>query len=252
MELVSYSRPHSDRQILFILLVFTHQQQQQQQEHQQEPDYDLTSNFSYLGDNVNGNCHLREISILSTIDLQPSHFYVSTIKPSESEVKDYFLQPDMLTKTNSKLRLGLVKGRSVVHEWMSNKGGNSWQLDSEHPRNNKQKCMKVTNLTSETAVEIYSSYKEYQDHYVIRAVNAFIHGEESVALSVTVLSSTEGAYRLTDTHPSLYMLCCADVETGIVALPCGYYQPLEGCETLFKFIGAVPVSSCSDAMRCPH
>jgi len=158
----------------------------------------LASNFSYLGNNVNGNCHLREVSILSTIDLQPLHFYVSTIKPSESEVKNYFLQPDMLTKSNSKLRLGLVKGRSVVNEWMSNKGGNSWQLDSEHPRNNKQKCMKVTNLSSETAVEIYSSYKEYQDHYVIRAVNAFIHGEARLTLSSNV---TKGAYHLTDRTP---------------------------------------------------
>jgi len=152
------------------LLLSTHQ-------HQQEPDYDLASNFSYLGGNVIGNCHLRELSILSTLDLQPSHFYVSIIKPSESEVRDYFWQLDMLTKSNSKLSLGLVKGRSVVDEWMNSKS-NSWQLDSEHPRNNKLKCMKVTNLSSETAVEIYSSYKEYRDHYLIRAVNALVHGED--------------------------------------------------------------------------
>lgn len=170
--------------------------------------YNLEShNFSMIH-NINGNCHLIDMSILSNIELQPSNIYVSTLKPSEYEVKSYLELPSTLTKTNPNLSEGFVNKKSVIDNWINNKE-NNWQLEPNHPRNNKENCMKITKLTKETAVEIYDKYKLNYEYYLLKMVNVLIH------------------------------------ETGIIGLSCGYYQPIEGCETIFKYIGKKWWNKCN-------
>lgn len=62
-------------------------------------------------------------------------------------------------------------------------------------------------------MEIYDAYKIPSEFYIISARNAVIH------------------------------------DSGVVALSCGYYQPTEGCETIFKFIGRKWYGKCKGQFR---
>ena len=91
---------------------------------------------------------------------------------------------------------------------------NSWQLPLSHPRNNKTNCVRLATLAGISPIQIYQTYRDTSSaFYVVRANNAFIH------------------------------------ETGIAFISCGYFQPLEGCETIFKFIGKRWWATCSDALK---
>ena len=159
-----------------------------------------------------GKCEWVEVSSSSTIKPEPNKFLVVSYRPSESEIQEYAEIPSPLTRSNPKLGLGIVKGVSQAEKWANNTK-NSWQLWPDHPRNDKANCVRVSKLSGETAVEIYDAYKKTADFYVVRAVNALIH------------------------------------EAGIVALPCGYFQPLEGCETMFKYIGRKWFNRCNDQFK---
>lgn len=152
------------------------------------------------------------ISSSSNIQQQPGQLYVTSMRASEKEITEYNELPGMLTKSNPKLGLGIVKGAPQAAKWANNTA-NSWQLAADHPRNDKANCVKVSRLTGEAPVEIYDAYKLNADFYVVSAVNAVIH------------------------------------EAGIIGLPCGYFQPLEGCETIFKYIGRKWWNRCNDQFK---
>jgi hypothetical protein len=139
-------------------------------------------------------------------------FHVVSYRATESERREYEKLPETITKSNPKLGLGIVKGVPQADKWANNTK-NSWQLSPDHPRNDKKNCVRVSKLTGESAVEIYDVYKKEVEFYVVRAVNALVH------------------------------------ETGIVALPCGYFQPLEGCETMFKYVGRKWWNRCHDQFK---
>lgn len=164
--------------------------------------------FSVKG-NLFGTCSWSSISQSNNIQMDPGQFYVVSMKPTEEETQGYGSLLGMLTKVNPTLGSGLVKGVAQADKW-ANQTGNSWQLSPDHPRNDKKNCIRVTRLTVQAPTEIYEPYKKNADFYVVKAANAFIH------------------------------------ETGIVALPCGYFQPLEGCETMFKYVGRKWFNKCSD------
>lgn len=150
--------------------------------------------------NLFGNCKWQGVSSGSNQEVEVDSFQVISMRRSESEVSAYGKLPETLTKSNPKLGLGIVKGVPQAEQWANNTK-NSWQLAPDHPRNNKANCVRLSKLTGESTVEIYDQYKKEADFYVVKAANTLIH------------------------------------ESGVVALPCGYFQPLEGCETIFKYIG---------------
>jgi hypothetical protein len=162
--------------------------------------------------NLFGGCKWQAVSSASTQEVEVDTFQVIASRPSESERSQYEKVPETLTKSNPKLGLGIVKGIPQAEKWANNTK-NSWQLAADHPRNNKANCVRLSKLTGESVVEIYDQYKKEADFYVARAVNALIH------------------------------------ESGIVALPCGYFQPLEGCETIFKYIGRKWWNRCHDHFK---
>jgi len=162
--------------------------------------------------NLFGTCTWNSISQSNNIQMDPGQFYVVSIKPAEEELVSYGSLLGMLTKTNPALGAGIVKGVPQADKW-ANQSGNSWQLAPDHPRNDKKNCVRVTRITGQAPTEIYEAYKKNADFYLVKAVNAFIH------------------------------------ETGIVALPCGYFQPLEGCETMFKYVGRKWWNKCSDVFK---
>lgn len=91
---------------------------------------------------------------------------------------------------------------------------NSWQLPLSHPRNNKTNCVRLATRAGISPIQIYQNYRESSSKfYLVRANNAFVH------------------------------------ETGIAFISCGYFQPLEGCETIFKFIGKRWWARCSDTLN---
>lgn len=162
--------------------------------------------------NAFGKCPWMSISSSSNIQQQPGQFYAVSMRASEKEITEYNVLPGMLTRSNPKLGLGIVKGAPQAVKWANNTV-NSWQLAADHPRNDKANCVRVSRLTGEAPVEIYDAYKRNADFYVINAVNAVIH------------------------------------EAGIIGLPCGYFQPLEGCETIFKYIGRKWWNRCNDQFK---
>ena len=159
-----------------------------------------------------GKCPWMAISSSANIETEPNKFHVVSYRPSEEEKRIYQKLPETLTKSNPQLGVGMTKGVSAAEVWAKSPK-NSWQLPPEHPRNNKPNCVRVTKLTGETAVEMYEELKKEVDFYVVKAVNALIH------------------------------------ESGIIALPCGYFQPLEGCETFFKYVGRKWWNKCHAAFQ---
>ena len=163
-------------------------------------------------ENMFGTCIWSSISQSNNIQLDPGQFYIVSVKPSEEETQQYGSLLGMLTKTNPTLSSGLVKGVAQADKWANNTK-NSWQLAPDHPRNDKKNCIRVTRLTGQAPTEIYETYKRNAEFYVVKAVNALVH------------------------------------ETGIIALPCGYFQPLEGCETMFKYVSRKWWNRCADEFK---
>jgi hypothetical protein len=153
-----------------------------------------------IAQNAFGNCPLQLISLASTVAPASNTLQVMDMTPDETELQAFNKVPNTLTRSNPMLGMGMVAGKSIADRW-ANQSSNSWQLSPDHPRNDKPNCVRLARLTGESAVEIYSKYRHNVEYYMIRSAHALIH------------------------------------ETGIVGLPCGYFQPTEGCETIFKFLG---------------
>jgi hypothetical protein len=155
-----------------------------------------------------GSCPWIGITTNSNLQPVPNNFYAVLTRTPEEEMKEYNRQPAMLTKSNPMLGEGTVNGVPQGQTW-ANRKTNNWQLAPDHPLNDKPNCLRVAKLTGVSPVEVYERFKKNADFYVIAAVNGLIH------------------------------------ESGIIGLPCGYFQPLEGCETYFKYIGRKWWNKCT-------
>ncbi len=144
--------------------------------------------------------------------LSDSVFHVHIVPPNQSELDAYNRLPLTLTRANTKLGLGIVKGKAMASTWASNTA-NSWQLAPNHPRNNKSNCVRVSQQAGLAPVDLYSGLKHGVDYYIVQAHHALVH------------------------------------DTGIVGLECGYYQATEACETIFKFIGRKWWTQCSARLK---
>ena len=167
-----------------------------------------------LLDNVASECHkllVEKSSLLSsaadkdTIEIVPS-------LASAEEVGQYGNLPDTLTKTNAALAKGQVLGVSRVESWRKSTG--SWQLPSNHVRNNKDQCINATVQSSQMITTLYRQMKQAtSSFYLLHTHHAFI-------------------------HPS-----------GIIAKRCGYIQSHESCETIFRFLGRRWYADCQQGIR---
>lgn len=166
-----------------------------------------------VGDNI---FHCKWALINSTPTASAKQLYVQILEPSALELAHFSALPSTLTKSNPKLGEGIVKGVPKAATW-ANSTMNSWQLPPEHPRNNRTNCVGLAKASGRNPIEIYHEYKQRSNFYIVHARDAFIH------------------------------------ETGITNLDCGYFQPLESCETVFKFIGKRWWSNCQNllAKRTP-
>lgn len=166
-----------------------------------------------LGFNLFGSC---AYNVVEPLQLDQTHsdsmFQVHAVRPNENELDAYNRLPLTLTSANTKLGLGIVKGKSVASTWASNTA-NSWQLAPDHPRNNKSNCVRVSQQAGVAPVDLYSGLRRNVDYYIVQARHALVH------------------------------------DTGIVGLECGYYQATEACETIFKFIGRKWWTQCSALLK---
>jgi hypothetical protein len=89
----------------------------------------------------------------------------------------------------------------------------SWLLSKDHPRNNKTNCIAVTTAAGVSAIDLYHELKSNTSMYLVRAKSAFVH------------------------------------ESGIIGLPCGYFQAIEACETIFKFLGRKWWNKCTNLLQ---
>jgi len=144
-------------------------------------------------------------------NLKANQFYVDIIHPSSREITELQQLPKTWTSANEKLGNGIVKGVSKAEVWANNTT-NSWQLPPEHPRNNKSNCVKLAKAAGQGPIKIYDTQKDLAPYYVLTGKNAFI------------------------------------LDSGIGSISCGYFQPLEACETIFKFIGKRFWSRCNDVL----
>jgi len=144
-------------------------------------------------------------------NLLTNQFYVDIMHPSSREITELHELPKTWTSANEKLGYGIVKGVSKAEVWANNTV-NSWQLPPEHPRNNKSNCVKLAKAAGRSPIKIYDTEKDLVPFYVLTGKNAFI------------------------------------LDSGIGSISCGYFQALEACETIFKFIGKRWWSRCNDQL----
>ena len=154
------------------------------------------------------HCKWGKSDYLNATESISKTFKVTLLRPTTKELEDYKSVIQTWTSANTKLGLGIVRGVAKASQWANNTV-NSWQLPESHPRNNKTNCVRLATQAGIHPIQIYQEYRAIEPFYVARASNAFIH------------------------------------ETGITFISCGYYQPLEGCETIFKFIGKRWWARCS-------
>lgn len=127
--------------------------------------------------------------------------YAVDLKNYHQDIDDYVHMPLSLSQVNEKLALGIVRGIPSASVWAARED-NSWQYPIHHPRRNKTNCLLLNNASVSAPFSAYAYTRNLTaDFFLIYKRNVLIH------------------------------------ESGIVASQCGYYQALEGCETVFKFIG---------------
>jgi hypothetical protein len=172
-----------------------------------------------VGQNLFGHCkiYMKDVAVSprfvdKSLASQEDVWKVDELLPSQKEKDAYRTIVPSYSKVHPDLAIGLVKQKPQAETW-ANRLDTSWQLHEDHPRNNKSHCLRITRQVVEKPLPMHENYKETVNMYLITARKVLIH------------------------------------ENGIVASSCGYYQPLEGCETRFKFLGRKWWSSCQQQLK---
>eukprot|EP00981_Chlorochromonas_danica_P000847 scaffold198_cov169-Ochromonas_danica.AAC.18 len=134
--------------------------------------------------------------------------HLTTLEDQTEAWREFLHLPSTLSQVNEKLALGIVKGQSVAKLWVSRQD-NSWQYPLHHPRRNKTQCLVWNNASLLNPISVYDDMRNL----------------------------TVGFYLVMQQHVLIH-------EAGVVAQHCGYFQCLEGCETVFKFIGRKWYNKC--------
>jgi hypothetical protein len=125
--------------------------------------------------------------------------------PTSEEVDRESMLPRTLTRANE------LFGTSPRAIRWGKITGEMWQIPHDHPRQNKQYCVDLAKEAGDAITTFYtnSSISDPSTFFLMR-----IRGQVAV-------------------H-----------DMGIVAQPCGWIQPIQNCETMFKFIGRKWHQSC--------
>lgn len=144
----------------------------------------------------------------------PNTWYYSNILPSQTEKEEYDKVNPSFSKTNKAYVLGLVNGTSQLKKFLRPR--QTWQFPPDHPRQNKSLCYSMLQAALQPSI-LHEPYRESQKSnglmYLLRASNVLIRG------------------------------------SGIFASSCGYYQPIEACETIMKRIGRIWWNKCSRQLK---
>eukprot|EP00981_Chlorochromonas_danica_P007039 scaffold1534_cov158-Ochromonas_danica.AAC.11 len=132
--------------------------------------------------------------------------HLTTLEDQAEAWREFLHLPSTLSQVNEKLAVGIVKGQSVAQIWERTK---SWQYPLHHPRRNKTQCLVWNNASLLNPISVYDGMRNL----------------------------TVGFYLVMQQHVLIH-------EAGVVAQRCGYFQCLEGCETVFKFIGRKWYNKC--------
>jgi hypothetical protein len=163
--------------------------------------------------NLFGTCKHQETTLFPSFSNQSSLFYVHQPPIDPDELITYESMPHTLTQVNEKLAQGIVKGKPSAEIW-ANRKDNSWQYPEQHPRRNKTNCLILNNQAAQNPITAYNWMRNKSEgFYLLMHRNVLIH------------------------------------ETGIVGSECGYFQCLEGCETVFKFIGRKWHQKCTSQLN---
>lgn len=173
-----------------------------------------------LAKNLFGQCTVSKVKDIMSLESSESNlenrresdYRIIEISPTEAEISAYQAVPVTYTKTNPSLAVGPVKQVSKATVWL-NQAISSWQLDEDHPRSNRSNCLRVTDASNKGPIAIYEAYKKDVTQYLLYTEEAMI------------------------------------TDMGIVGKSCGYFQAIEACETVFKFIGRKWWNSCTQALN---
>lgn len=176
----------------------------------------LLSSKDSITQNLFGICKITQKNSPEPVILPDSHdddqWVYTEITPTTEETLQYKSIPASYSKVHPYLAAGMVRQTPQAEVWASRQD-TSWQLHEDHPRNNKSQCLKYIRQVVEAPLPLHEPMKTTVNMYVLSAKNVFIH------------------------------------ENGIMASQCGYFQPLDGCETRFKFLGRRWWNSCLTQLK---
>ena len=218
-----------------------------------------------LLDNVVSSCHKLLIEKPTLTSAADGIIEVVPSVPSMIEQTAYTRLPTTKTRANAALARGEVLGVSKVESWR--KSDNNWQLPRDHIRNDKDRCVNASIASSQRTMQLYqvkpihtrpqpdvtrlhvlsihSNLTLYQDikhplslsihflntpyHHTLYHHTLLLH--LALSLPAQEMKQDTSAFYLLHTRHALVH------PTGIILKQCGYIQPHEACETIFRFLG---------------
>ncbi len=163
-----------------------------------------------------GSCDLKDAGMIygQYGKPDPNIWYYSRILPTSTEEEEYARINPSYSKVNKAFVAGIYNGTSRIENFL--RARKIWLFPPDHPRQNKSLCYSLLQAAIQPSL-LHQPYRELDkmkgQMYLLRASHVLVRG------------------------------------SGIFASGCGYFQPVEACETVVKKVGRVWWAKCSRQLK---